>query len=159
MAFREVSVVEIREVLRLWLRGEGYRSIERLSGVNRKTVHRYVDAAVEAGLTREDGEDCLGDELVGVVCDKVRLARPSGHGSSWDALVPHEAQVKAWLEDGLTVVKVRELLSRRGVVVPYRTLNLLAPQSLTSAPLKDLLTCSRSADRTTSWPNRIFAVR
>src|SRR3982074_1482411 len=72
MAFREVSVVEIREVLRLWLRGEGYRSIERLSGVNRKTVHRYVDAALEAGLSREDGEDRLGDELIGVVCEMVR---------------------------------------------------------------------------------------
>jgi transposase len=126
MAFREVSVVEIREVLRLWLRGEGYRSIERLSGVNRKTVHRYVAAAVEAGLCREDGEDRLDDGLVGVVCDKVRPARPSGHGSSWDALVPLEAQIKAWLEDGLTLVKVRELLCRRGVVVPYRTLNRFA---------------------------------
>ena len=30
MAFREVRVFEIREVLRLWLRGEGLRSIERL---------------------------------------------------------------------------------------------------------------------------------
>ena len=29
MAFREVRVFEIREVLRLWLRGDGLRSIER----------------------------------------------------------------------------------------------------------------------------------
>ncbi len=36
--FREVQVHEIREVLRLWLRGEGHRSIERLSSVDRKTV-------------------------------------------------------------------------------------------------------------------------
>jgi transposase len=128
MAFREVSVVEIKEVLRLWLRGEGYRSIERLSGVNRKTVHRYVDAAVEAGLGRQDGEERLGDELIGAVCEMVRPARPSGHGSTWDALVPCEGQIKGWLEDGLTVVKVRELLSRRGVVVPYRTLNRFAAE-------------------------------
>ena len=31
MAFREVRVYEVREVLRLWLAGEGFRSIERLS--------------------------------------------------------------------------------------------------------------------------------
>ena len=37
MSFREVHVFEIREVLRLWLRGEGLRSIERLSSVDRKT--------------------------------------------------------------------------------------------------------------------------
>jgi len=31
-------------VLRLWLRGEGYRGIDRLSGVDRKTVRRYFVA-------------------------------------------------------------------------------------------------------------------
>lgn len=33
MALREVSVTEIREVLRLWLAGEGLRSIERLASL------------------------------------------------------------------------------------------------------------------------------
>ena len=51
MTFREVHVFEIREVLRLWLRGEGLRSIERLSSVDRKTVRRYLEAAAEAGST------------------------------------------------------------------------------------------------------------
>lgn len=50
MAYREVSVIEIREVLRLWLRGEGLRSIARLVSWDRRTVRRYVDAAVAAGL-------------------------------------------------------------------------------------------------------------
>jgi hypothetical protein len=38
MAFREVRVFEVREVLRLWLAGEGLRSIERLGGMERKAV-------------------------------------------------------------------------------------------------------------------------
>jgi len=46
MAFREVRVFEVREVLRLWLRGEGVRATERLAGVDRKTVRRYVAASV-----------------------------------------------------------------------------------------------------------------
>jgi hypothetical protein len=41
MTFREVRVYEIREILRLWLRGEGVRSIERLTATDRKTVRRY----------------------------------------------------------------------------------------------------------------------
>jgi len=49
MAFREVRVFEVREVLRLWLAGEGLRSIERLAAVERKTVRRYVAAAVARG--------------------------------------------------------------------------------------------------------------
>ena len=37
MAFREVRVFEVREVLRLWLAGEGIRSMERLA---RSTARR-----------------------------------------------------------------------------------------------------------------------
>ena len=50
MAFREVPVFEIREVLRLWLRGEGYRAIARLASLDRRTARGYVEAAVAAGL-------------------------------------------------------------------------------------------------------------
>ena len=64
MAFREVQVHEIREVLRLWLRGEGLRSAERLAGLDRKTVRRYVAAAQACGLVRSGGEGQLSDELL-----------------------------------------------------------------------------------------------
>lgn len=57
MAFREVSVNEIREVLRVWLGvaglpAPGYRTIAAHCGVDRKTVRRYVEAAQAAGLRR-----------------------------------------------------------------------------------------------------------
>jgi hypothetical protein len=55
--FREVPVHEVREVLRLWVRGESLRSIERLAGVDRKTVRRYVAGGVEAGLVADGNED------------------------------------------------------------------------------------------------------
>ncbi|MFP4555152.1 MAG: hypothetical protein ACLFRT_15015 [Actinomycetota bacterium] len=38
MVFREVRMFEIREMLRLWLGGEGLRSITRLAMVGRKTA-------------------------------------------------------------------------------------------------------------------------
>ena len=86
MTFREVHVFEIREVLRLWLRGEGLRSIERLSSVDRKTVRRYVEAAVVCGLLAESGEAQITDELIGQVCERVRPHRPDGHGSAWEVI-------------------------------------------------------------------------
>jgi transposase len=128
MAYREVSVYEIKEVLRLWLRGEGYRGIDRLSGVDRKTVRRYVEAAVAAGLTPDGGEAQLTDVVIGVVCEKVRPARPAGHGAGWESLLPHEAEIKAWIDKGLKLVKVQDLLARQGVLVAYRTLNRFATQ-------------------------------
>jgi len=128
MAYREVSVFEIKEVLRLWLRGEGYRGIDRLSGVDRKTARRYVEAAVASGLTRDGGEEQLTDVVIGLVCDQVRPARPAGHGAGWESLVAHEDEIKAWLAKDLTLVKIRDLLARQGTVVAYRTLNRFATQ-------------------------------
>jgi transposase len=122
MAFREVPMFEIREVLRLWLAGEGLRAIARLVRVDRKTVRRYVAAAEAAGLDRERGEDQLTDALIGAVCEAVRPARPGGHGTAWDALVPHEELIEGWVDRGLRATKIADLLTRRGVRVPYRTL-------------------------------------
>ena len=126
MAFREVSVIEIREVLRLWLRGYGLRRTTALSGLDRKTVRRYVDAAVDAGLLRDGGEHQLTDALIGSVCEAVRPSRPGGHGESWEVLGGQREKLKAWIEQELTLVKIHRLLARDGVAVPYRTLHRFA---------------------------------
>jgi transposase len=127
MSFREVPVFEIREVLRLWLRGEGFRSIERLAGVDRKTVRRYVTAAEGLGLRDDGGEGQLSDEFMGLVVEAVRPHRRDGHGEAWRQLIANHDLIVGWLkDDGLTVVKAHELLARRGVVVPERTLHRYA---------------------------------
>ena len=53
MAYREVSRVEIAEVVRRWQSGESQRQIASGTGLSRKTVRRYIRAGVEAGLTRD----------------------------------------------------------------------------------------------------------
>lgn len=123
MAFREVSVTEIREVLRLWLRGEGLRGIAALVAPDRKTVRRYVEAAVAAGLSQGGGEEQLTDELLGTVVEAVRPSRPRGRGEAWERCDAERDRIKDWLGQDLTVVKVHELLARRGVTVPHRTLH------------------------------------
>lgn len=133
MAFREVRVFEVREVLRLWLRGKGQRPISELAGMDRKTVRRYIDAAVELGLDRASGEDQLTDLLLGQVVEKVRPHRTDGRGEARRLLDEHRDQLVEWLDKdkgGLTVVKVHELLERNGVVVPARTLHRYALEEL-----------------------------
>jgi len=129
--FREVRVYEIKEVLRLWVRGEGLRSIERLSSVDRKTARRYVTAAAQAGLDRAGGEEQLDDALLARVCEAVRPHRPDGHGAAWAVLVANHDQLKAWIvTEGLTAIKAHELLGRQGLAVPERTLHRYALEVL-----------------------------
>jgi hypothetical protein len=72
MAFREVSVVQVKEALRRWLKGEGERPIAQGVGIDRKTVRRYIGAAIELGVER------------------VRPHRPDGHGAAWRTLLGEE---------------------------------------------------------------------
>ena len=132
MSYREVTVIEIKEVLRLWLRDDvGLRRIAEHAGVDRKTVRRYVDAAEAAGLVRDGGEGQLTDELLGMVVEAVRPKRPSGRGASWAACEAERDRIKAWLDtDELELTKVNDLLERRGVSVPYSTLHRFAAQEL-----------------------------
>ena len=134
MGFREVSVVEVKEVLRGWLEGSGLRTVAERAGVDRKTARRSVAAAQAAGLQRDARFADVGDVLVAQVVSAVRPARPNGHGTAWEALEARQAQIAVWLAgDGkdakpLSVVKVHELLSRQGCVVPYRTLHRFAAE-------------------------------
>lgn len=122
MAFREVLVTEVREVLRAWLAGLGKRPAAARGRVNVKTAQRYIKAAQEAGLSREGGEGQLTDELIGMVVAAVRPARPAGHGESWQLLGQRKEEITGWVGDDLTLVKIGEKLDRSGTVVPYRTL-------------------------------------
>ena len=122
MVYREVSVIEVREVLRVWLAGHGVRRTAELAGVDRKTVRRYVEAAQAAGLTQQSAPDALDDGLVGAVLSACRPGRPGGFGTAWDALCAREEQIRAWVRGGLTTVKIGDLLAREGTAVPYRTL-------------------------------------
>ena len=123
MAFREVAVTEIREVLRAWLSGAGLRRVAEQAGVDRKTARRYVVAAAEAGLARDGGPGQLTDELVGQVAEAVRPVRPGGHGRPWERLEACQAEIAGQVEAGLSVVKIGVLLERQGITVPCRTLH------------------------------------
>lgn len=123
MAYREVSVIEVREVLRAWLAGGGLRKVAEQAGVDRKTARRYVEAAQQVGVVRDGGVGQLSDAVIGQIVERVRPARPDGHGSAWQALRGRQELIAEWLDKDLTVVKVGDLLAREGLVVPYRTLH------------------------------------
>ena len=128
MAFREVRVNEIKEVLRAWLAGAGHRVAGQRAGVDRKTARRYVEAGEAAGLVRSGGQGQLTDELIGAVVLAVRPARATGHGASWEELVPWKTQITKWVEADLQLTNIHGKLTRRGLVVPYRTLHRFATE-------------------------------
>jgi hypothetical protein len=82
-----------------------------------------VEAAVALGLDRAGGGEQVDDELIGAVVAVVRPDRPQGHGQAWEVLCANHGRINEWVKDGLTVVKIGDLLARQGVLVPQRTLH------------------------------------
>ena len=50
MPYRELSMIEVREVLRRYVGGAGLRAIARGTGLDRKTVAKYISAGMAGGL-------------------------------------------------------------------------------------------------------------
>ena len=166
MPFREVGVFEVREVLRLWVRGTSLRSISRLTGLDRKTVRRYVEACRDAGVWRGGGEDQLTEGVVGQVIGGVRPRGPEAHGDAWRLCVESRESLRGWVEEGLRLTKVQELLRRQtGEAVPYRTLHRFAVEvgaALVAARMSYLVNRLKSAryqvPPAASWRVRVMKI-
>jgi hypothetical protein len=82
-------MVQVKEVLRRWLRGDqGLPRVAEGAGVDRKTVQRYVDAAQALEAWRDGGDQQLTDELVVAVVQAVQPGRRAGRGRAGPSSSP-----------------------------------------------------------------------
>ncbi len=129
MAFREVLVVELKEVLRRWLAGEDKKAIARQTGLSRNTVRRYIKAAVKCGLNQA-AVLALTDEQVATVAIELKVKAEREHGEAWALCEAQRGFIEQKLADELKLTRVNRLLKRSGVEVPYATLHRFAVREL-----------------------------
>ncbi len=127
MPFREVTMFEVKEVLRLWLIGVAKKRIAARLGLDPKTVRRYLNAAAVAGI---DSESALTDERLVALMSSLHAVPGRTHGESWAACEGQREFIAAALKQQVRLSKVRRLLERRGVRVPYPTLHRFAVAEL-----------------------------
>jgi hypothetical protein len=130
MAYREVTMVEVKEVLRLWLGDVGKKRIAARLGLDSKTVRRYIGAARALGLEREASVTALTDELIGHVLTVRRGAAHRPHGETWSRCAAQHGFIERHLAAGVRLSKIRKLLRRQGVEIPYATLRRWAVATL-----------------------------
>lgn len=130
MSFRELTMIEIREVIRRWQANQSLREVARETGLDRKTVRRYVEVLRELGVTRDVA---LCDAVVHEVskCLQVRaMPEPSVERVQ---LLEHRDRIEKWLaaKKPLRLTKIHVLLQRdHGVDVSYATLRRYATDEL-----------------------------
>lgn len=129
MAYRELTMIDVKEVLRRWVGGHSNRKIARDTGADRGTVSRYVTVAEEIGLER--GREPSDDE-VHEVAQRVQARRLPDASAEWQAVAAHKTRIEDWLTKTrpLRLSKVHTLLARDGVDVSYDTLRRFAMAEL-----------------------------
>jgi transposase len=129
MAYRELTMIEIREVLRRWQAAQSLRQIAQETGLDRKTVRRYVKAAKACAHARDGAID---DAIVDRIAKRVHGRPKEERTEEWRALDGQRAHIESWLSEArpLRLRKVHTLLVRRGVEVSYWTLRRYAQQEL-----------------------------
>jgi transposase len=127
MAYRELSRMEIIEVVRRWQAGESQRAIARASGLARETVTKYLRAAERLGL-RANGPPPTEEQMVQLVqAGRVATAPRTWAAPQQARLEPYQEQILSWLrDDRLLITRVQELLGQHGLRVSYGTLERFA---------------------------------
>lgn len=129
MSFRELTMIDVREVLRRMQAGQSARQLARDGVVDRKTAGRYFEAARACGV---GSETALDDGLVAEVASRVQARREAPASEPYKQLETHRSRIEEWLraERPLRLVRVRELLARDGIEIAYTTLRRFAHHEL-----------------------------
>jgi transposase len=119
-------MIEIREVIRRWQARQSLREMARETGLDRKTVRRYVAALEEQGVAPDA---VLDDGLVHEVSKHVQARELQEPSVERLLLLEHRDRIEHWLtaKRPLRLTKVHTLLHRDyGVDVSYATLRRFA---------------------------------
>jgi len=122
-------MVEIKEVIRLWRAGIKKKRIASQLTLDVKTVRRYIAAAEACGLV-PGPEPPLDDDQVAAVVAALAPDTGRPHGDAWLRCEAEHDAIEKLVTAGVRLSKVRRLLHRRGIDVPYpRCIGSRSPSS------------------------------
>src|SRR4051812_6648229 len=120
---------DVREVLRRAQAGQGIRQIARETGLDRKTIRRYLGEARRQEVLTETP---VSEEVARGVGRKVQDRPTVPPSEQWQTLLGRREQIGRWLtgEEPLRLIRVHELLAREGVEIGYTTLRRFVGREL-----------------------------
>jgi hypothetical protein len=127
MAYREVRVMDIEQVIRRWTAGEAIRAIARTTDLDRNTVRGLIRQAEKTGL--KVGEAASEEQLQLI---RKGIGQPGASSQPSEAeqcLQPHRQRIQTWLIKGRRAVTDKDSRAtwpRRHRVVVCRPVSLRA---------------------------------
>ena len=125
MSYREVTMLEIKEVLRRWCDGAAKKRIAAQLGLDIKTVRRYLRAARACGFA-PGGATPLDEDRVAAVVAALQPDWGRPRSEVWQVCGGQREFIASHLEHGVRLSKIRRLLKRRGLELSYAALRRFA---------------------------------
>jgi hypothetical protein len=144
--YRQVSPLDVKEILRLWASGVPKKRIATVLRLDVKTVRRYLAAAIARGALLAHGTAALDSGLA----EAVVVARRSGagrkRGEDWLVCEQHRSFIARHVEAGLSLSTIDKLLRDADVPVNYYTLRRFAIEQL-ERPIRRYRRAQKRRDR------------
>jgi hypothetical protein len=125
MAYREVHMTEIKEILLRIARKESIRSISRKLSIHRDTINKYINICHRLGVDLKD--DAITDEIAEKIRAELSPGNKPPHIPRDKILLPVKDRIEEYLEKGIKGSKIMVLLARDGIKVSessfYRFIN------------------------------------
>ena len=130
MSDKEYTVIEIVDVLRRQAAGDNISAIARSTGMDRKTVRKYIRIAEGKGFSK--GSNANLEDIAYAVFREINGNDNEGDGNPRDSiLLPHKESIAEWLDgERLTLTKVHMKLLRSGVETSYSSLYRFAQEHI-----------------------------
>lgn len=146
MGHKEHDVTTILDILRRVQAGDGNRHIARTTGIDRKTISKYLMIARECGYTCLAKQEEL-HEIAACVFRKIHLSdgkAPANDNAK--LLLSHKDTLTQWLhQDDLTLTKAHIKLGRMGITVAYSALYRFARKHLDFGSRKSTVRMAETA--------------
>jgi hypothetical protein len=119
MVYREVSMIEIKEILLRIVSKSTVRNVSESLGVHRNTINNYLVLAKRYGFDPyKDSKDMITDELIQKIKSSASISKNKDLLIPRDELLlPHKETIEKYLKAGLKGSKIIILLGRAGIVV------------------------------------------
>jgi transposase len=130
MSDKKYTVIEIVDILRRRASGDRISAIARSTGMDRKTVSKYIRNAEGKGFSNDS--DTKLEDIAYEVFRKIHDNDTDRASNARDnILLPHKESIVGWLDhERLTLTKVHMKLLRSGIKTSYSSLYRFAQEHI-----------------------------
>ncbi len=119
MVYREVGMIEIKEILLRIVSKNTIREISESLGIHRDTINSYVVLAKKHGFDpHKDSKDMITDELIENIKSCMSISKTKNlFVPRNELLLPHKDMIEQYIKSGIKGSKIIILLGRKGIIV------------------------------------------